>query len=113
MAYTYLHLPIVAGIIISAVADNMVLTESRHDGTAPAMIAIIGPATYLAGVASFKWVSNMRRLPPLSHIAGLAFLLALAWPATHGMLTLLPLHGMATVVLALASVQEGLTPHKK
>lgn len=109
VSYTYLHLPIVAGIIISAVADNMVLTESHRAGMAPAIITISGPVLYLAGVTAFKWVSNTRRLPPLSHIFGLALLAALAWPATHGEHALLTLHAMTTIVLIATGTLEEIT----
>ena len=59
VAYTYLHLPIVAGIIIGAVAGGW--------STA---IVISGPLPYLMGLVAFKWASDTRRLPPLSHLAG-------------------------------------------
>jgi low temperature requirement protein LtrA len=83
IAYTYLHLPIVAGIILSAVADELVLAHPEHLSAAGLAMAIGGPALYLVGVGAFKWVGRARALPPLSHLVGLA-LLALVAPAAIG-----------------------------
>jgi low temperature requirement protein LtrA len=80
IAYTYLHLPIVAGIILSAVADELVLAHPEHLSAAGLATAIGGPATFLIGVGAFKWVGRNRPLPPLSHLGGLV-LLALIAPA--------------------------------
>lgn len=106
VAYTYVHLPIVAGIIVSAVANSMVLAGARYEGLASSAITIGGPALYLIGVATFKWVSNMRRLPPLSHIVGLGLLAGLAAPALQGTLSLLALHTSVTVVLIVVCSWE-------
>ena len=49
--YTYLHLPIVAGIVLVAVADELVIahpTDALHDGGA--LVALGGPALFLAGL---------------------------------------------------------------
>ena len=54
-AYTYLHLPIVAGIIAVAVGDDLLIRDpgSVLDGIGPAMV-LGGPALYVAGVALFR-----------------------------------------------------------
>ena len=49
--YTYLHLPIVAGIVLFAVGDELVIahpTDELHD--AGALVALGGPALFLAGL---------------------------------------------------------------
>ena len=49
--YTYLHLPIVAGIVLVAVGDELVIahpTDALHD--AGALVALGGPALFLAGL---------------------------------------------------------------
>jgi low temperature requirement protein LtrA len=49
--YTYLHLPIVAGIVLVAVGDEIVLahpTDDLHD--AGALVALGGPALFLGGL---------------------------------------------------------------
>jgi low temperature requirement protein LtrA len=54
-AYTYWHLPMVAGIIVTAVGDELVI---RHPGgeptTATALTVLGGPALFLGGHAFFK-----------------------------------------------------------
>jgi low temperature requirement protein LtrA len=74
VAYTYLHLLIVAGIILSAVGDELVLAHPEHTSSFGALVILLGPALYVLGVALFKWVTNDRRAPPLSHLAGIALL---------------------------------------
>jgi low temperature requirement protein LtrA len=49
--YTYLHLPIIAGIVLAAVGDELVIAHPRdglHD--AGALVALGGPALFLAGL---------------------------------------------------------------
>ncbi len=49
--YTYLHLPIVAGIVMAAVGDELVIAHpTRELHTAGALVTFGGPALYLAGV---------------------------------------------------------------
>jgi len=105
-SYTYLHLPIVAGIIVNAVADDIVVAGHGHAGPAQVAIVLGGPALYLSGVAAFKWVSNVRALPPLSHLIGLALFAGLAVPSVQGGLSLLAMHGGTTLILLVVSVWE-------
>jgi low temperature requirement protein LtrA len=105
-AYTYVHIVIVAGIIVCAVADEIVLMHPGH-GSDAAFIAILGgPACYLAGMGWFKWVTNDRRTPPLSHMMGLALIAALAWPAFTHMLTPLSCGIATTLVFAVVAGWE-------
>src|ERR671915_471897 len=55
-AYTYFHLPMVAGIIAVAARDELVVAHPYYLGT-PASIALTlgGTALFLAGHAFFKW----------------------------------------------------------
>jgi low temperature requirement protein LtrA len=87
--YTYIHILIVAGIIVSAVGDELVL-HHRGGGPGPAtLVAIIGgPALYLIGNALFKRLSAP--YTPLSHLVGL------------GLLALLIPGGMIATPLALS-----------
>lgn len=105
-AYTYLHLLIVAGIVVCAVADELVLVHPDH-AELPAIFAILGgPAIYLVGTASFKWLTNTRKMPPLSHLGGLVMLGLLAIPAMMHWASALAL-GMATsAVLVIVAAWE-------
>jgi low temperature requirement protein LtrA len=91
-AYTYFHLPMVAGIIVYAVGAEM--TIARPDGvTSRALVAVVmgGPALYVAGHALFK--RSLSGRVPRSHLAGIVAL---------GMLTPLGIVA-APIVLALAA----------
>lgn len=79
-AYTYVHIVIVAGIIVCAVADEVVLMHPLHGTDAALMAVLAGPACYLVGAAWFKWLTNDRKTPPLSHMIGLVLLAMLVWP---------------------------------
>jgi low temperature requirement protein LtrA len=105
-AYTYLHLPIVAGIIVCAVADELVLAHPDHASDAGIAAMIGGPALYLVGVGAFKWVSHDRVLPPLSHLIGLALLAALAVPSFAHLLSALAVSGLACTTLVLVATWE-------
>jgi low temperature requirement protein LtrA len=103
MAYTYLHIPIVAGVIVAAVADELVLAHPGGHVEAKAAAAILGgPALYLVGNALFKRTSFKH--VPLSHLAGLG-LLALLVPVC-GFVTPLILSAGTTTVLIVVAVWE-------
>ncbi len=108
LAYTYLHLLIVAGIIVSAVADELVLLHPGHAEPMGGAVLLGGPALYLAGTALFKWASNDRRLPPLSHLAGLGLLLALLPWALTGHASALVLGALTTGIVVLTAGWESL-----
>ena len=107
-AYTYLHIPMVAGVIACAVADELVLVHPDH-ASAAAVVAIVGgPFLYVLGNLLFKWTTNDRRSPPLSHSIGLG-LLALLAPLgfAHGCSALV-LSGLTTLVLVIVASWESI-----
>jgi len=54
-AYTYLHLPIVAGIIMVAIADDLLINDPSHpQSTAGVVMAVSGPAVFLIGEAMVR-----------------------------------------------------------
>ena len=109
MAFNFVHLFIGGGIIVSAVGDELVLAHPDHaDGRAIAAI-VGGPALYLFGNALFKWVTNDRRWPPLSHMAGVALMLALLVPSTMHLLSALALAALVALILVLVAAWESLT----
>src|SRR3979490_880685 len=77
LAYTYLHMPIVAGILLSAVADELVLQHpAGHSDLNTVLSAIGGPLLFLLGTILFK--HTIRGWLQLSHGAGIAALGMLA-----------------------------------
>jgi low temperature requirement protein LtrA len=80
LAYTYIHLPLVAGIILSAVADEFVLAHPIGHTDMRTTISVLGGfATYLIGHALFAW-AIVRRVPTSSvvAVAALALLMTVA-----------------------------------
>jgi len=104
IAYTYLHLLIVAGIIVCAVADELTLRDpQQRTDVVGAAVLLGGPALYLIGNALFKKTVNGTNLP-LSHLIGLSLLLMLALSFPWWSIAWL---GMATTaVLLLVAVWE-------
>jgi low temperature requirement protein LtrA len=103
LAYTYMHLPLVAGIIVAAVGDELVLAHpTGHTDFKMASTILGGPALYLAGNLMFKWATSDRLA--LSHIVGLILLAALAPLAP--LLQPLTYAVAANLVLVLVAVWE-------
>jgi low temperature requirement protein LtrA len=99
-AYTYLHVPIVAGIIAVAVGDDLLLGAPGHalHGVGLAML-LGGPALYLLGECLFHW--RMTSAANAKRFVVAALLVALAPAGGHlGALTLSAL--VAALLTALA-----------
>ena len=78
LAYTYLHMPIVAGIILTAVSDELVLKHpTGHSDLRTVVSTIGGPLVFLVGTILFK--HSIRGFLQLSHGIGIILLLALWW----------------------------------
>jgi low temperature requirement protein LtrA len=71
-AYTYGHIPIVAGIIVLAVADEQVLMHPTGH-LEPFFIAALvgGSCLFIGGMMIFKRLTSGQKFWPLSHLAGL------------------------------------------
>ncbi len=103
LAYTYLHMPIVAGIIVSAVADELVLKHpGGHSDLKTVITAIGGPLLFLFGTILFK--HSFRGFLQLSHGAGIVALCVLAWFASE--LSPLVLSILTTAILIVVAVWE-------
>jgi low temperature requirement protein LtrA len=103
LGYTYIHQIIIIGVIVCAVSDEIILAHPDGHTSPEAAFAIIGgPAFYLLGVGLFK--TPLLRRFPLSHLAGLVVLLALAPFASR--LGPLGLAMAATVALLIAAGWE-------
>jgi len=109
-AYTYLHMPIVAGIVLSAVADDLVLTHPVGTPDLKTQLcAIGGPLLFLIGTILFK--QNIRGWLQLSHIVGIVALALLALFASE--LSPLRLSVLTTVILIAVAVWESLSLQSK
>ncbi len=76
LAYTYIHILLIAGIIVGAVGDEIVLKHpTGAQDAASAAILLGGPALFLLGNVFFKWATA--GWPPLSHLLGLGLLAGL------------------------------------
>lgn len=106
IAYTYLHILLVAGIILVAVGDELVIAHPLGHTETKAAIAIVGgPACYLLGNLLFKRVTA--GWFPLSHLVGLGLVAVLALCST-----LLPPLGFslsATAILILVAAWEAIS----
>jgi low temperature requirement protein LtrA len=78
-AFTYWHIPIVAGIVVLAVADEMVLAhpaEPLHGDMMAVMLG--GTALFIGGLAGFKRISSGNPWFPARHANGIYALVPLA-----------------------------------
>jgi low temperature requirement protein LtrA len=101
--YTYFHIPIIAGIVVSAVADELTIAHpGGHMEPSTAAVLLGGPALYLVGNVFFKRASA--RYYPLSHLVGLG-MLGLLVPFVM-LMTPLALGSATTVILIVVAVWE-------
>lgn len=111
-AYTYMHMPIVLGIVIFAVGDALLLEH----WSGPADHALIltqlgGMVLFLGGLAMFKRFSNTLNNLPLSHgvailLTAILALLGWAWPISALLYTQL-----CVVILLIAVIWEWTSYH--
>lgn len=102
-AYTYLHVPIIAGIIMVAVADDLLVAHpGDHLTTAGVVMATIGPAVYLLGEASVR-LRMIGRVSPrrLACVVALVVLCLLG-----GQMSALILAGCVAALLAVLAMSE-------
>jgi low temperature requirement protein LtrA len=110
LAYTYLHMPIVAGIIVAAVADELVLKHpSGHSDLKTVISAIGGPLLFLFGTILFK--HSFRGFLQLSHGVGIVALCVLAWFASE--LSPLVLSILTTSIMIAVAVWESISLQSK
>ena len=100
-AYHWIHPVMVAGIIVVAAADQIVVRDPGKIASAAAAWMILGgPALYLAGHAAFKW--EVWRVVPRGRLAGVVVLALLA-PLARSIPELGLAACAAAVVIAVAS----------
>lgn len=101
--FHYTHVIIVAGVIITAVSNELAIAHpAGHIDTKALTVLIGGPMVYLLGNGIYKTV--VYRWFPFSHMIGLA-LLALLIPFAYHTDQLM-ISGLTTVILIAAAIQE-------
>ena len=106
LAYTYLHLPIVAGIILSAVSDDLVLQHpTGHSDVRVVVSTVGGPMLFLIGAILFKHA--IRGWLQLSHGVGILALGVLGWFGAE--LSPLMLSIATTLLMVVVATWESLS----
>jgi low temperature requirement protein LtrA len=102
-AYTYLHLPIVAGIIATAVGNDL-LIAGPHQATKGVALAMIigGPSLFLLGESLFRW--RMTGMTKAKRMSAAALLVAMVPLGGH--IEALPLSIVVAAVLTVLAVWE-------
>jgi low temperature requirement protein LtrA len=110
LAYTYLHMPIVGGIILTAVADELVLKHpGGHSDAKTVLAAVGGPLLFLVGTILFK--QAIRGFLQLSHGIGI---IAFAATGLFGRdLSPLWLSILTTAIMIMVAVWESVSLRSK
>lgn len=104
--FHYVHVILIAGVIVSAVANELVILHPDGRIATPAAAALIGgPALYLLGNGIYKTVVYARF--PLSHVAGLVLLAVLA-PVSYVTDNLM-VGGLTTLIMIVVAVWESVS----
>ena len=102
-AYTYLHLPIVAGIIMVAVGDDLLIGAPRASLTTAGIVMTVGgPALYLLGESLFR----LRMIGSVNPKRLTAVLALCVLGAVAGDLSAIVLTGAVGVLLTTLAVWE-------
>ena len=107
-AFSYFHVPILAGIVVIAAGDESTITHPLDAAAATSLALIVGgPALFLGGSALYGWAVDGKT--PTHRLAGLVALAVLvAVPFAWSQLALLI--AASAVILAVA-VWDMLTPN--
>jgi low temperature requirement protein LtrA len=109
-AYTYFHLPIVAGVIVSAVADELIIAHPLGHATWPAVATTLGGAAlFLGGHALYKWA--LSRQVPRGRLLACVALAALV--PVGPLVPPLVLGGLAAAVVAAVAVRDETRPQSR
>jgi low temperature requirement protein LtrA len=102
-AFTYAHIPILAGIIVNVVGNKFAFEHAEEAASLPIAAAIAGgPVLFLLGNLWFKGATTGR--PPLSHLVGLlAFVMLLA---TLSAVDVYQLCLLATIIMVAVAAWE-------
>jgi low temperature requirement protein LtrA len=110
--YTYLHLPIIAGIVLVAVGDELVIAHPTDDlSDAGALVALGGPALFLGGLMACAARLGEAQSRPRA-IAVVALLAAVPLVAGLDGLVVLVLVTALLAVLVVAEQSRGATQRR-
>lgn len=105
LAYTFGHIPIVAGIVLVAVSDEMSLADPLAPANAVYTLVITaGGLAFVLGTALFKKISGGKPKYPLSHLVGAVYFAALGlagWLWKPQMLVFASAHAAGFIFIAL------------
>lgn len=102
-AFTYAHIPILAGIIVHAVAVEFMFSHPHEVDDLGIVLSLLGGiGLFLGGNLWFKGATSGRA--PLSHIAGLVLLVLLAFAAPFAQVYVTGM--LATLVLVVVAGWE-------
>ncbi|MCA1661120.1 MAG: low temperature requirement protein A [Novosphingobium sp.] len=111
-AFTYWHIPIVAGIVVLAVADEKVLAHPLEPAHGDFVTVIgIGMVLFLGGMMGFKRISSRRGKLPFSHGVGLALVAPLALWGLLGHPSALALFTASTAIFVIVAIWEWVSFH--
>ncbi|WP_007512180.1 low temperature requirement protein A [Pseudofrankia sp. EUN1h] len=102
--YTYLHLPIIAGIVLSAVGLELVIAHPHDElHLAGALVSCGGPALFLAGLAAC--CARVRRHRAWWPLAVAVVVLGCA-PLAAGIESLTAMGALAVVLVGAAAIEQ-------
>ncbi len=102
--FHYIHVTLIAGVIVSAVGNELVIAHpDAHITNQTAAVLILGPALYLLGNLLYKYIVYGQLLR--SHLLGLLILLALTPLAFYT--DLLLVNGLTTLLLCAVALKDG------
>lgn len=106
-AYTYLHMPIVLGIVIAAVGDALLLGAPMGPASSDLIAVQSGGAiVFLTGLGLFKRHANTLGNFPMSHLFAIVLVLALGGWAWSGEMAALRFASLGAAILLLAAAWE-------
>jgi low temperature requirement protein LtrA len=106
-SYVYTHIPIVAGIIVLAVADEQVLAHPAGHVEPFFLASLFGGALlFVGGTMAFKRLTSPIHRWPLSHLAGLGLFALVGLWAWLGHPEPLHLHAATTAAFIVIAVWE-------
>jgi low temperature requirement protein LtrA len=110
--YTYGHMPIVAGVIVTAVGDGLALDHPGQLASVGVILTLCGgPALFLLGNQWFKWMSSDQKYPPLSHFIGNLLLTIVGMAGWSIGVTTLAMAWATTLVLVMTAAWEWFSLH--